>query len=211
MPYCPNCGEEYDEGMSACAVCGSDLVDAQGDREGSEDLENFEAVFIGPLPRALVLRSLLESEGIVVSLQGDEEPHVPSSFADASPGPVKLFVPSESAETALEIVDSAGSMEDPVPACGDGDPESGEGAGDPFASLLPGDAGAGEAGARSDAAPVVPGKTPAPPPGRKPAGGSRKAPAKAAGRLRKAAKDKAKADRPGKKRVAPARARKPRA
>lgn len=70
MPWCPKCGIEYREGFSACADCGSALVDARPDQSGPEQPDGEEGwehlVFLYSEMEADIVIGLLETEGIPV-------------------------------------------------------------------------------------------------------------------------------------------------
>jgi hypothetical protein len=106
MPYCPNCNEEYEEGMSACINCGADLVDSPyADTEG-EVLGNLDAVFIGPLAQAFELKSVLEDRGYTVYLQGEEDLSSGSRDYTDETGLVKLLVSLDVADTVSDLIDA---------------------------------------------------------------------------------------------------------
>jgi hypothetical protein len=119
MPYCPNCHEEYEEGMSACINCGADLVDSPLDEAEEVNLDAFESVFVGPVTEAFEIKSSLEDEGFRVVILGMDESQLTSfELSDEDGAIVKLLVPAESAEDAARRIETLG----PLPSDPEEDP-----------------------------------------------------------------------------------------
>jgi small subunit ribosomal protein S9 len=111
MPYCPNCEEEFEEGMSACVNCGADLVDSPLYDEDGEDLAAFETVFVGPMAVAFEIKTHLDNQGFPVYMQGAEESHGIGSAPTDRTGIVRILVPIEAADTATEIIEDLTAKE----------------------------------------------------------------------------------------------------
>jgi hypothetical protein len=101
MPYCPNCREEYVEGMSACAECGGDLIDGDLPDEVA-GIDDLEAVFFGVIAEALVVKSTLENRGFDPYIMG-EESALPLFTSGAES--VSVLVKLDQAEDARDIIE----------------------------------------------------------------------------------------------------------
>ncbi len=102
MPYCPNCREEYVEGMSACVECGADLIDGELPDEG-ENLEDMEPVFYGDSSEALIVKNALEARGFMAYIMG-EESALPLMTAGTES--VSVLVPRDQADEARDAMEA---------------------------------------------------------------------------------------------------------
>ncbi|GAB4340040.1 MAG: hypothetical protein Kow0099_15650 [Candidatus Abyssubacteria bacterium] len=106
-PFCPICRSEYEEGVERCADCGSALVQQlpPEDSEAEPEAEVVEIWEAAGEKEALVIKGLLESEGIMCSLSADV-PHSVIPLTVDGLGAVRIFVSEEDAERAREILSS---------------------------------------------------------------------------------------------------------
>ena len=105
MPYCPVCRSEYEHGIERCADCNSLLVENMPPENPDADpnatlVEVYEAA--GD-KEALVIKSLLESEGIMCALSSDI-PHSVVPINIDGLGTVRITVAQEDEELAREII-----------------------------------------------------------------------------------------------------------
>lgn len=106
MPYCPECGGEYEPDVEICPDCGLVLVDTMPEENPDADPDaNLVEVHIasGDI-EALVIKGLLESEGIMCSLSSDI-PHSVLPVEVDGLGAVRICVADEDAERAAELID----------------------------------------------------------------------------------------------------------
>ncbi len=105
MPFCPVCRNEYEQGIAKCLDCGVNLVE-------SLPPEDVDAVPNAPLveiyeaagdKEAFIIKSLLESEGIMCSLSSDI-PHTVMPFNIDGLGAVRIAVLEADAERARQII-----------------------------------------------------------------------------------------------------------
>ncbi len=107
MAFCPICGSEYEPGIERCSDCNILLVDHPPDEDQDVDpeaalVEVFEA---SGDKEALVIKGLLESDGIWCSLESDV-PHSVFPLEVDGLGAVRIMVSEEDAQRAIELIAS---------------------------------------------------------------------------------------------------------
>jgi hypothetical protein len=116
MPYCPDCRDEYQRGVTECPYCGAKLVDAlnQTRAPGSPKVDHRKADFIRLRDfrsgvYAYVLQAALENEGIPSLLKDHKGRTISVPFDESSrfapEGSVSVWVPKEDHGTSKEIAD----------------------------------------------------------------------------------------------------------
>ena len=113
--YCPECGQEYREGVTVCADCGVALTSdpPPTPREPSAEWLDLETVLeTSDAALLLVVRSLLEAEGIPCFARGEFLQEFLgwgrlASGANLVTGPVQLQVPKERSEEARRLLETA--------------------------------------------------------------------------------------------------------
>ena len=94
--FCPECRAEYREGFYTCSDCGVSLVSELPPEPAPECLE-FEEILISLCASDMaMIKSLLDSEGIVYYFTGE------SSY---SFDPIRLMVRKDQADQAREILE----------------------------------------------------------------------------------------------------------
>ena len=118
MPFCPNCRSEYETDMDRCSDCGSLLVENMPPENPDADPHaSLTEVFrTAGDQEALVVKGLLESEGIECSLSSDI-PHSVVPVNIDGLGTVRISVSESDAERAREIIsdrtEQSGEQENP--------------------------------------------------------------------------------------------------
>jgi hypothetical protein len=102
--FCPKCGKEYEKDIYVCSGCGVSLVLELLPDPTNESLElsDSEEILFTPSPGDIaVLKSLLDSEGIVYYFRGE-------FFSSEHPfaQPARLMVRTDQAEEVKEILES---------------------------------------------------------------------------------------------------------
>jgi hypothetical protein len=116
MPYCPDCRDEYQRGVTECPYCGASLVDALKERKasGSPSADDGKRDFIRlrDFPSsvyAYALQAALENEGIPSLLKDQKGRTISAPFDDSSrcapEGSVSIWVPKEDHGMSKEIAD----------------------------------------------------------------------------------------------------------
>ena len=107
MPYCVECGGEYEPGVDRCPDCEVALVETMPpENPGADPDASLIEVYSSPGDtEALVIRGLLESEGIICSLSSDI-PHSVLPVEIDGLGAVRISVADADAERAAEIISS---------------------------------------------------------------------------------------------------------
>lgn len=105
MAFCPVCGGEYEADVGKCPDCDSPLVEQLPPQNPAADpdavlVEIFQA---GGDKEALIIKGLLESEGIMCSLSSDI-PHTVVPLNVDGLGAVRIAVSEEDAEQARRII-----------------------------------------------------------------------------------------------------------
>ena len=105
MPFCPNCRGEYEDGIRECPDCQIELVDFLTPEDADADPEtHLVAVFTAAGDEeGLVVKGLLESEGISCSVSSDV-PHTVLPLNVDGLGAVRITVAQEDAERARQII-----------------------------------------------------------------------------------------------------------
>lgn len=102
--FCPKCGKEYGKDIFVCAGCGVSLVPELLPDTTNESLElaESEEILFTPSPGEMaVIKSLLDSEGIVYYFRGE---FFSSEYPFAQPA--RLMVRTDQAEEVKEILES---------------------------------------------------------------------------------------------------------
>ncbi len=105
MPFCPICRNEYERGIEKCTDCGVSLVE-NAPPEHDDAVPNAPLVEIYQAAgdkEAFVIKSLLESEGIICSLSSDI-PHTVMPFNIDGLGAVRITVVESDADRARQII-----------------------------------------------------------------------------------------------------------
>ena len=105
MAFCPVCRNEYEQGIDKCIDCGVNLVESLPPKDvdavpNAPLVEIYEAA--GD-KEAFIIKSLLESEGIMCSLSSDI-PHTVMPFNIDGLGAVRIAVLEADAERARQII-----------------------------------------------------------------------------------------------------------
>jgi hypothetical protein len=102
--FCPKCGKGYEEDIYVCSGCGVSLVPEMLPDPKNESLElaEFEEILFTPSSGDMaVIKSLLDSEGIVYYFRGE---FFSSEYPFAQPA--RLVVRTDQAEGVKEILES---------------------------------------------------------------------------------------------------------
>jgi hypothetical protein len=107
MPYCLECGGEFEPDVEVCPDCGLALVENIPAEypNADPDADLVEVYTASGDIEALVIKGLLESEGIMCSLSSD----VPHSIVPVEVdglGAVRISVSDEDAERAAQLIAS---------------------------------------------------------------------------------------------------------
>ena len=107
MPYCAECRGEYEPGVDRCPDCDSPLVETipPENPEADPDASLVEVYTAPGDTEALVIKGLLESEGILCSLSSDV-PHSIVPIEIDGLGAVRICVSDADAELAAKIISS---------------------------------------------------------------------------------------------------------
>ncbi len=131
MPWCPNCREEYIEGLTDCSECGAELVDELPELKPeaipNEDNYNYEfdtdykekLLFTAEREFVYVLiTEALEKENILFRSQVESESYTEyiSLYANQPYVGHEVFVREEDYEKAKEILDYFNSIKEEIPA-----------------------------------------------------------------------------------------------
>jgi hypothetical protein len=107
MPYCSECGGEFEPDVEVCPDCGLTLVETMPLENPDADLDAdlIEVYTAAGDIEALVIKGLLESEGIMCSLSSDI-PHAVLPVEVDGLGAVRISVSDEDAERAAQLIAS---------------------------------------------------------------------------------------------------------
>jgi hypothetical protein len=111
--FCPQCRQEYREGVTTCNECGHALVGtlpAAGHDE-AEWLDLVTVLKTSDLAMTKVVKSLLEAEGIPCLLQGEGLQDLwglgrAGTGFNVAAGPVQVQVRPQDAAAALELIET---------------------------------------------------------------------------------------------------------
>ncbi len=103
MPYCPNCGYEYEEGIEMCPDCEVETVEyLSEDHFSGEMVEVFSSYSVS---EAGMVKELLYNEGIFSAISNEFGASMLGS-ASADISEVKVFVGDEDEEKARELIEA---------------------------------------------------------------------------------------------------------
>ena len=107
MPYCSNCGGEYEADVQTCPDCDMPLVEEMPPEypDAEPDATLVEIYSTAGDKEALVIKGLLESEGIWCSLSSDV-PHSVLPLGVDGLGEVRISVSEKDAERAGQLISS---------------------------------------------------------------------------------------------------------
>jgi hypothetical protein len=108
MPFCPECGAEFQPHVRRCSDCGIDLVDSppQAVDSGHAQSKLVEVYRASGELEAQIIRGLLESAGIDCSFRG-EAVRLTHSIAVNGLAEVRILVRAEDAERAERLIASS--------------------------------------------------------------------------------------------------------
>ena len=108
MPFCPECGAEFEPHVRKCSDCRVDLVDSRPEvaESGKAQLKLVEVCRASDELEAQIIRGLLESNGIDCSFRG-EAVRLTHSIAVDGLAEVRILVRPEDAERAERIIASS--------------------------------------------------------------------------------------------------------
>jgi hypothetical protein len=106
MSYCPECGLDFDEGMSTCPDCRVELVDIFPQADERDPFRDFKPVFLCySMDDAMLVQTLVDGEGIPVLLS-DLNGTLGSKTVGLE-GQVWVHVPHGEAERAVSLIEEA--------------------------------------------------------------------------------------------------------
>jgi len=107
MPFCSNCGAEYEPEVGFCPDCNLPLVNEMPPEnpDADPDANLIEVCTASGDNEALIIKGLLESEGIWCSLSSDV-PHSVIPLEVDGLGAVRISVSEDDAERAAQIISS---------------------------------------------------------------------------------------------------------
>ncbi len=113
MPYCTECRGEYEPGVDRCPDCDLPLVETLSPENADIDPDaSLVEIYSAPGDtEALVIKGLLESEGIMCSLSSDV-PHSVLPVEIDGLGAVRISVANDEAERAAELISSHREQEE---------------------------------------------------------------------------------------------------
>jgi hypothetical protein len=107
MPFCPKCRSEYQSTISKCPDCRIELVGSlqPEDADAVPERQLVDVFVAAGDEEGLIVKGLLESEGIPCSLSSDI-PHSVMPLSVDGLGAVRITVAAEDAERAREVIKS---------------------------------------------------------------------------------------------------------
>jgi hypothetical protein len=113
MPYCPECGAEYERGMTRCPDCDRELMDDMDDIENLDD----EGFFDEDTPPVLIyqtndpvsaelLEEALKDQGIPCLVRADTGTYSGLGALTSVFKGTKIYVPESALNEAIEIAET---------------------------------------------------------------------------------------------------------
>ena len=105
MPFCSDCGTEYEEGRKQCPECGKTVID---NPEEEPPIQMIDYVPLRSLPSRLyaeMLQEALKREGIPSVIKSDDIAVTFGSYGTTSAVPVRIWVPKEDTKKSDEIAE----------------------------------------------------------------------------------------------------------
>jgi hypothetical protein len=123
--FCPQCRQEYREGVTTCGECGLALVGVlpETGQDGAEWMDLVTVLTTSDPAETKVVKSLLEAEGIPCMLRGEGLQDLvglgrAGTGFNVAMGPVQVQVRAQDAAVALELLEAhepdLGSPEEPT-------------------------------------------------------------------------------------------------
>ncbi|GEM_PF-6544372 len=101
--HCPKCGRAYGEEAQICEDCEEALVGSEAPMD--EDEGPVALTTVSDTSEALVLKNVLEAEGIEATIEDWELLNVDVGLTPGFAGGIRIMVHSQDAEAALDVLD----------------------------------------------------------------------------------------------------------
>ncbi|MGE5682808.1 MAG: putative signal transducing protein [Bacillota bacterium] len=112
MPICPNCENEYQEGVTVCPDCEVELVDNSEFRKNLTTPEDYEVIYTTSAEyEAEMLRANLEGAGIEALIVPKKDRNFP---AVGDLAVIDLLVKKENAQEASQIIKDINTNNNPI-------------------------------------------------------------------------------------------------